>query len=212
MRSINRNIIHKITDFAEKAHEGQVRIYELKPYIVHPVRVMNTCCAFTDDLTTCAAAILHDVLEDTDVSADQIKDFLLTVMSAGDAERTVGLVKELTDTYTPSKYPQFNRSLRKKLESIRMEKVSGDAQTIKCADIIDNCRQIVDEDPEFAKTYLRECRSLLFRMHKGDTELHDLALNLVNRQILRLEHFKKDGITGVNLSGNAYRIQGVAHD
>jgi (p)ppGpp synthase/HD superfamily hydrolase len=183
---VPNHIIDAVRDFANRAHGEQTRKYTYDPYIVHPVRVMETCCSYIDDVAMCAAAILHDVLEDTEVTRGELYDFLCTVMDNAMADKTIELVEELTDVYVEEKFPQFNRKLRKSLEAQRMSQISKDAQTIKYADIIDNCKQIVDDDPGFAKTYLKECRRLLEKMKLGNPALRQRALELVNNQIGRI--------------------------
>ena len=46
-----------------------------------------------------------------------------------------------------------------------------EAQTIKVADLIDNCHDIVDNDPHFARVYLREMELLLNSLNKADPSL-----------------------------------------
>jgi guanosine-3',5'-bis(diphosphate) 3'-pyrophosphohydrolase len=57
----------QIRDFAEKVHGNQKRKYSGRPYIVHPVAVLQLCREHTNDTAILAAALLRDVLEDTDV-------------------------------------------------------------------------------------------------------------------------------------------------
>ena len=61
-------ILKKIKEFSDKAHEGQTRKYTPERYIVHRLRVMETLKLYTPDVTVLAAALLHDVLEDTTTS------------------------------------------------------------------------------------------------------------------------------------------------
>lgn len=60
-------------DFAEKAHEGQYR-KSGEPYIYHPVAVAEILLSLEMDVTTLVAALLHDVVEDTGVTLEQIKE------------------------------------------------------------------------------------------------------------------------------------------
>ncbi len=67
---------------AYKAHDGQIRRDSLVPYIVHPLRVASQ---FNDDARK-TIAILHDVVEDTDVTLDELLvDFPLYVVGSIDA-------------------------------------------------------------------------------------------------------------------------------
>jgi (p)ppGpp synthase/HD superfamily hydrolase len=160
-------LLQHIIEFADNAHGEQTRKYTPERYIVHPIRVMESCKRVTDDICILAAAILHDVL--------------------AMAMRTVDLVVDLTDVYVKKDYPKLNRRSRKSKELLRLEKTSPDSQTIKYADIIDNTKEIVKQDPDFAKVFLRECRTNLKKLNKGNKELHAEAVNLVDRSIEELE-------------------------
>jgi (p)ppGpp synthase/HD superfamily hydrolase len=184
-------VLEQIRDFADKAHGEQMRKYTPERYIVHPVRVMKICREYTDDITVLAAALLHDVLEDTPVTQEDIHDFLLGLMEREKAERTVGLVVELTDVYVKEDYPQWNRRKRKERETLRLEKTSADSQTVKYADIIDNSAEIINHDTEFAPLFLHECRAILKKMTMGNPELYKRAVETVDKCIAQLPRKKK---------------------
>jgi guanosine-3',5'-bis(diphosphate) 3'-pyrophosphohydrolase len=181
------NLLENIIEFADRAHGEQTRKYTPERYIVHPIRVMESCKRVTDDISILAAAILHDVLEDTDVSPHELGSFLHSVFEPMMAERTLHLVVELTDVYVKKDYPKLNRRTRKAKELVRLEQTSPDSQTIKYADIIDNTKEIVKQDPDFANVFLRECRTNLKKLNKGNKELYDEAVNLVNSSLEELE-------------------------
>jgi len=67
------SILDVIYQFAKKAHEGQIRASN-EPYILHPINVALILLTFDVDLQTIEASLLHDVVEDTSVSLDTIKD------------------------------------------------------------------------------------------------------------------------------------------
>ncbi len=169
----------QITMFADQAHGTQMRKYSPDRYIVHPVRVMAIVRQYDQRLPLLAAALLHDVIEDTPVSPGQMREFLLTVMDPKHAQQTLGLVIELTDVFTKADYPQFNRRVRKDKELARVLTTSPDAQTVKYADILDNSREIAASDPNFAPRYLRECLAILERADKGHRQLRETALHTV---------------------------------
>ena len=179
-------ILEEIKDFADRAHGNQMRRYTPERYIVHPIRVMNTCKEYTNDITILAAALLHDVLEDTAVTKEELQGFLLKLMSEEDAKRTVQLVEELTDVYIKENYPQWNRKKRKIKETERLEKTSAAAQTIKYADIIDNAPEVTEKEPDFAKKFIPEYRALLKRITKGNPVLYEKAKEVVNTCMARL--------------------------
>lgn len=179
-------VLEKIRDFADRSHGEQMRKYTPERYIVHPVRVMKICREYTDDITVLAAALLHDVLEDTPVTQEDIHDFLLPLMEREKAERTVGLVVELTDVYVKEDYPHWNRRKRKERETQRLEKTSSDSQTVKYADIIDNSAEIINYDTDFAPLFLHECRAILKKMTQGHPELYKRAIETVDSCIAKL--------------------------
>lgn len=75
--------------FAARAHEGQKRKGTDMPYIVHPIEVAAICARLTDDQATIMAGVLHDVVEDTDATFEEIEaKFGIEVASivAGESE------------------------------------------------------------------------------------------------------------------------------
>lgn len=75
-KSLKPNEIERLKvayDFAEKAHEGQYR-KSGEPYIYHPVAVAEILLSLEMDVTTLVAALLHDVVEDTGVTLEQIRE------------------------------------------------------------------------------------------------------------------------------------------
>jgi (p)ppGpp synthase/HD superfamily hydrolase len=179
-------VLEQVKNFAEKAHGDQMRKYTPEKYIVHPIRVMEMCEKYTSSIPILASALLHDVLEDTNVTKSEMHQFLSTLMNEADANTTTKLVEELTDVYTKTRYGRWNRRKRKAAEGARIEKTSGHSQTVKYADIIDNCREIAVKDPEFAGLFLYECKMLLKRMPKGNAELYNLAIETVDACLRRL--------------------------
>jgi (p)ppGpp synthase/HD superfamily hydrolase len=180
-------LLQQVRDYADAAHGTQMRKYTPERYIVHPVRVMETCAKYTDKQTILAAALLHDVLEDTPVTQQEMQAFLQTIMSEEDAAETLKLVIELTDVYVKKDYPKMNRRTRKAKEQLRIAETSADSQTIKYADIIDNCNEIVKHDPDFAKVFLYECRANLRVMGKGNADLYNRAVQKVNDAIASMK-------------------------
>jgi guanosine-3',5'-bis(diphosphate) 3'-pyrophosphohydrolase len=179
-------ILKQVKDFSDRAHGKQMRKYAPDRYIVHPVRVMEICRQFTSSAPVLAAALLHDVLEDTDTDKDQLYEFLTTIMDEKDARHTLQLVVELTDVYTKANYPHLNRRKRKTKESERLANTSAESQSVKYADIIDNSNEIVEQDPDFANVFLRECSVLLKNMNKGDRQLHQQAIEVVDSGLKKL--------------------------
>jgi len=180
------NTLYKIQQFADTAHGEQKRKYSDERYIVHPIRVMETCSEYTDNIQTLAAALLHDVLEDTPVTEEQLLSFLETLMENEVAKQTLELVVELTDVYTKEAYPHLNRKQRKEKETLRIEQTSADSQTIKYADILDNCKEIAASDPNFAPRFLKECLTILKVATKGNKQLYEKVYKEVQTELQNL--------------------------
>lgn len=157
--------------FAAAAHasKGQKRKYDGQPYITHPVRVVGILrnALMTPPMEMLQAALLHDVLEDTDVDPEMIRyHFGVEVLS---------LVQDLTDKSILSEHKGKSRAERKAIDRHYLSMASADAQTIKLADTIDNTRDIVKYDPQFAKVYLPEKIALLEVLIDGDARLWNIA-------------------------------------
>ena len=171
-----QGILDKVSTFADQAHGEQARKYTPERYIVHPIRVMKMLSEYTGDISMLAAALLHDVLEDTPVTSDDIRVFLQDLLPPTEVRKTIALVEELTDVYVKSAFAHLNRRQRKDLEVARIARTSKDSQTIKYADIIDNCTEIVRYDRGFAGKFLSECREILRKAPHGDQRLYERAV------------------------------------
>ncbi len=182
-----KDILDKVIAFATEAHGEQMRKFSPDRYIVHPIRVMKICRQYTSDLAVLAAAVLHDVLEDTPITPKDMQHFLNAVMDERNAARTMQLVIELTDVYVKKDYPWLNRRTRKQKEIERLIKTSAASQTIKYADIIDNTGELPQEDEDdFGYVFLSECRHLLSKLNGGNPSLYKKAVDCVNEKLLAI--------------------------
>ena len=66
------NLLDKALQFAAKCHEGQVRKGTSRPYIVHPIETMEILSEMKADLSLLIAGLLHDTLEDTSATEEEI--------------------------------------------------------------------------------------------------------------------------------------------
>lgn len=167
---------------AAEAHGQQQRQFENAPYWRHLQRVAQIVRDHTGSEILTAAALFHDVLEDTSWTAELLKERIAAISSPQEAGAIIELVRQLTDEYIKDNYPEWNRGQRKKAEAERLAKVSADAQTIKYADIMDNSRSL-HTGKSFAFKYLNEAIQLLQMMKKGDPELRALTLEVVKKEM-----------------------------
>jgi len=154
-------IVNKAFTYASAAHAavGQVRKYSGAPYIVHPVEVCAIVSSVPDHTPEMlAAALLHDVVEDTEVTIEQIEAMFGPVV--------MNHVSWLTDI---SKKSDGNRATRKEIDRLHTHAAPKQSQTIKCADLIANTRDITEADPNFGVVYMKEKRLILEGMNADET-------------------------------------------
>jgi (p)ppGpp synthase/HD superfamily hydrolase len=160
------HIVEKARIFARAAHAGvgQLRKYTNEPYIVHPMEVASLVGTVTHTDAMIAAALLHDVIEDTYVTQGVLN------------EEFGHEITELVMWLTKISKPQDGvRAVRKEMDRKFLAKAPAEAQTIKLADIVSNTSSIVQHDPVFAIIYLKEMALLLDVLTKGDKSLWQRA-------------------------------------
>lgn len=178
-KNIEHGIIHERSQglidycctFAAWAHRNQLRKYTGEPYVYHPIAVANIVAERTQDIGAICGALLHDTIEDTEVTRELI-------IQAGIGFDIADIVVELTDVATLA---DGNRATRKTIERDRLAKVSDRAQTVKLADLIHNTESIVEHDKKFAQIYMKEKEELLQVLTRGDIILQERAWDIVNK-------------------------------
>ena len=162
MRTNTGFLVARADAFAALAHGSlnQRRKYTDEPYIAHPRAVADLVRSVPLSDEMLAAALLHDVVEDTRATLDDVRREF-----GGHVAR---LVDDLTDRATVA---DGNRAVRKVIEERRLARACPEAKTVKLADLLDNTASIVPHDPGFARVYLAEMQRLLFALEGGDTRL-----------------------------------------
>jgi (p)ppGpp synthase/HD superfamily hydrolase len=162
-------------EFAKHWHDsiGQVRKYSGKPYWHHCVAVAEIVKSVPHTADMVDASLLHDVLEDTPCKEDTLcMQFGIDVFD---------LVKWLTNVSKPS---DGNREKRKAIDRAHIALAPRKAKTVKLADLIDNSRDIILYDPEFARVFLKETRQLLDEsLIGGDFYLWAMADEIVRTNL-----------------------------
>lgn len=131
--SYDRELIEKALNICITAHNGQKRATG-EPYIIHPVAVASTVISLGMDSESIAAALLHDVVEDTETTYDDIKrDFGINVAELVDGVTKLGKIP------LASKESQQAENIRKMFIAM-----SHDIRVIiiKLADRLHNMRTI----------------------------------------------------------------------
>ena len=157
--------------FAFNAHNAieQRRKYTGDPYTVHLERVAALVASVVDDEAMIAAAYLHDTVEDTETTLEDI--------SSNFGTEVAYLLTYLTDISRPE---DGNRKTRKQLDREHIAKGNEHVHTIKLADLIDNSDSIQTHDPRFAAVYMEEKRLLLEVLADGHPELLARARTIVD--------------------------------
>lgn len=156
--------------FAFEKHSAidHKRKYSKKPYIIHPAAVADIVREVEHTPEMLAAAWLHDTVEDTNATLQDIREHFGKIVYE--------LVEMLTDVSKPE---DGNRRTRKEMDRQHTAKASPEAQTIKLGDLIHNSKSIMANDPDFAVVFMREMRKLLKVLTEGSSALleraHDIA-------------------------------------
>ena len=121
--------------FATRAHSGTYRKGTSIPYIVHPIEAAAIVSTMTADPDMIAAAVLHDVVEDTDTTVEEISFFF--------NERIARLVEAESENKRKDLPPQETWMVRKMetLEFLRT-KADREAKILALADKLSNMRAI----------------------------------------------------------------------
>jgi hypothetical protein len=192
----HESAIHQAVGFARCAHRNQKRRYTDEAYINHPIAVARLVATHGADIDTIIAAVLHDVIEDTDVSAEALE--------AQFGNRVMVLVLEVTKGFESliAEQPRTRESLSKAYLHL-LSKTSPEAATIKLADIIDNTSTLHERDPKRALTYLPEKWDALEVLGHGHAVLWERALHQISDNLLAAKntvyplplkpHFFEDG-------------------
>jgi guanosine-3',5'-bis(diphosphate) 3'-pyrophosphohydrolase len=126
----------KAVAFAADKHRNQRRKdAEASPYINHPIALANVLAneGGVDDVTVLCAAVLHDTIEDTETTADELR--------AHFGSKVAAVVVEVTDDKS------LDPSLRKQRQVEHAPHLSPEAKLVKLADKISNLRDILASPP-----------------------------------------------------------------
>ena len=179
--SDNLDIIYKAYDISSKAHQEQKR-KSGEPYIIHPLCVAIILAQLEMDKETIVAGILHDVVEDTKYTLDDI-----TKIFGEEIALLVDGVTKLTQlNYTADKIEMQAENLRKMFLAM-----AKDIRVIliKLADRLHNMRTLQFMKPEKQKEKARETLDIYspiahrLGLSKVKVELDDLSLKYLQPEI-----------------------------
>ncbi len=127
-------ILDKAIVFATEAHSGAFRKGGKTPYVVHPMEVAAIASGMTDDLEVLAAAVLHDVIEDTPTTAEELENEF--------GKRVADLVLADSEDKKEGVPPEETWKARKSALLEYLSKASREEQVIILADKLSNLRSM----------------------------------------------------------------------
>lgn len=131
---IDTDLLDRAIIFAVKAHHNSERRGKGFPYIVHPMEAVEIVATITPDQELLAAAALHDTIEDTEVTYDQIREAF--------GERIADLVHAESDEMPEGKSEEDSWHDRKQAAIDRLAAASYDAKIVAMGDKLSNMRAI----------------------------------------------------------------------
>ena len=157
-KPLNTELLDRAIIFAVHAHAGTERRGKGYPYIVHPMEAVEIVATMTADQELLAAAALHDTVEDTDVTVEQLR--------AEFGERIASLVADESDVMPEGMTEEASWHQRKQAAINRLAKASHDAKMVALGDKLSNMRAI-------ARDYAELGDALWNRFHTKDPKDHE---------------------------------------
>ena len=133
-KPIDTTLLDRAIVFAVRAHAGTERRGKGFPYIVHPMEAVEIVATMTPDQELLAAAALHDTVEDTDVTIEQIREEF--------GDRIASLVASESDIVLEGLPAEDSWHARKQAAIDRLARASHDAKIVALGDKLSNMRAI----------------------------------------------------------------------
>lgn len=157
-KPLDTELLDRAIVFAVRAHGGTERRGKGFPYIVHPMEAVEIVATMTSDQELLAAAALHDTVEDTDVTEEQLR--------AEFGERVASLVAAESDEPHEKRDSVDNWRARKQAAIDRIAAASHDAKIVALGDKLSNMRAI-------ARDYAIQGDELWKIFHSKDRKDHE---------------------------------------
>ena len=156
-KKIDSSLLDRAIVFAVRAHQDVERKGKGFPYIVHPMEAMSIVATMTNDQELLAAAALHDVLEDTDTTVDDLRrEFCERVALLVEAESDIKIDGSRADSW----------HARKQAAIDRLARASHDVKVVALGDKLSNMRAI-------ARDYAEQGDALWNLFHAKDRKEHE---------------------------------------
>lgn len=192
-------LIRKAHDFSAKVHTGQKRLSG-EPYLIHPIAVAHIIADFKLDVPSVVGALLHDTVEDTLTTLDEIKALFGREVAT------------LVDGVTKLSRPNFTSPEEKQAENFRkmILAMGKDVRVIliKLADRVHNMRTLDHMPPEKQVLTAQETLDIYAPLSHRlgiawvKSELEDLSLKYLHPEVYHQlkRNVAKKKATGKNIS------------
>lgn len=131
---LDTTLVDKAIVFATRAHQGTERRGKGFPYIVHPLEAMTIVATITNEPDLLAAAVLHDTVEDTDVTLDELRQEF--------GEHIASLVADETDVKHTPDGKKLTWKERKQRDMDNLRAASREVKIVAIGDKLSNMRAI----------------------------------------------------------------------
>lgn len=131
---LDTDLLDRAIIFAVKAHHNTERRGKGFPYIVHPMEAVEIVATITSDQELLAAAVLHDTIDDTDVTVEELR--------AEFGDRIANLVHAESDQFTEGVSEEDSWHDRKQAAIDRLASAPHDAKIVALGDKLSNMRAI----------------------------------------------------------------------
>lgn len=158
---MDTTLVDKAIEYAVLNHKNTSRKGNNIPYILHPLEAMSIVASITEDIELIAAAALHDLIEDTDVTYDDLKEKF--------GKRIADIVKVESNNMLKD-YKNLEWVEVKKLEIEKLLNSSLDTKIIALADKLSNMRAIHND-------FKRIGNELWLRFNEHDSKIHKWRFN-----------------------------------
>lgn len=166
--------LRKGVEFAKKAHEGDFRKSTHEPYIVHPYEVCLIASSVTDDVDVLIAALLHDVVEDTDYTAIDIQrefgDRVLSFVNDESEDKMEGIPKAMSWVIRKEKFLEHLKNAPIESKTICMsDKISNLRSTVNMYSVRGNdiWNDFNQKDPKRHEWYYRTIATTIYNDFDG---------------------------------------------
>ncbi len=180
MSVLEHPLVRLADRIAEVAHGTQRRKWSEDWYITHPRRVAELVAELPGmNEVDVAVALLHDVIEDTPVKADQLRQQLLDGgQPPAVVDEVVGLVLELSKSYPAEQ--ELSRAEKREIDWVQLRTISRRAQRLKMCDRLDNLSGGLRMPTELLSVYLSESLQLAAICGPADLHLHQRLIDRID--------------------------------